>query len=74
MLGAVLHTVNVRLAPSQIAYTINHAEDDVIMVHTDFLPLLAEVMPMVSRKVKLILMRDDPVSETRYRFSIHHQL
>ena len=63
MLGAVLHTVNVRLAPSQIAYTINHAEDDVIMVHTDFLPLLAEVMPMVSRKVRLILMRDDPVSE-----------
>ena len=30
MLGAVLHTVNVRLAPAQIAYTIDHAEDDVI--------------------------------------------
>ena len=43
MMGAVLHTVNVRLAPAQIAYTIDHAEDDVILVHTDFLPLLAEV-------------------------------
>ena len=63
MLGAVLHTVNVRLAPAQIAYTINHAEDDVIMVHADFLPLLAEVMPMVTRKVKLILMRDNPALE-----------
>jgi len=59
MMGAVLHTVNIRLAPSQIAYTIDHAEDDVILVHTDFLPLLAEVMPLVSRRVRLILMHDD---------------
>ena len=28
MMGAVLHTVNFRLAPLQIAYTIDHAEDD----------------------------------------------
>ena len=40
MLGAVLHTVNIRLAPAQIAYTIDHAEDDVILVHADFLPLM----------------------------------
>ena len=60
MMGAVLHTVNVRLAPAQIAYTIDHAEDDVILVHTDFLPLLAEVMPLVTRQVRLILLRDDP--------------
>ena len=60
MLGAVLHTINIRLAPAQIAYTIDHAEDDVILVHTDFLPLLAEVMPLVTRKVRLILLRDDP--------------
>ena len=63
MMGAVLHTVNVRLAPAQIAYTIDHAEDDVILVHTDFLPLLAEVMPLVTRKVRLILLRDDPAVE-----------
>ncbi|MEC8263703.1 MAG: AMP-binding protein, partial [Pseudomonadota bacterium] len=60
MLGAVLHTVNIRLAPAQIAYTIDHAEDDVILVHADFLPLLEEVMPLVKRDVSLILMRDDP--------------
>ena len=60
MLGAVLHTVNIRLAPAQIAYTIDHAEDDVILVHSDFLPLLEEVMPLVKRDVSLILMRDDP--------------
>ena len=60
MLGAVLHTINIRLAPAQIAFTIDHAEDDVILVHTDFLPLLDEVMKMVTREVRLILLRDDP--------------
>lgn len=43
MLGAVLHTVNVRLAPEQIVYTMNHAEDKVVLAHDDFLPLLAKV-------------------------------
>ena len=60
MLGAVLHTINIRLAPAQIAFTIDHAEDDVILVHADFLPLLDEVMKLVTRKVRLILLRDDP--------------
>ena len=69
MMGAVLHTVNVRLAPAQIAYTIDHAEDDVILVHTDFLPLLAEVMPHVTRQVRLILLRDDPAVEPDTAFS-----
>ena len=61
MLGAVLHTINIRLAPAQIAYTIDHAEDDVILVHADFLPLLEEVMPLVKRDVRMILLRDNPV-------------
>ena len=60
MLGAVLHTINIRLAPAQIAFTIDHGEDDVILVHTDFLPLLDEVMKLVTREVRLILLRDDP--------------
>jgi hypothetical protein len=33
-------TVNVRLSPEQILYTINHAEDDVMLVNTEFLPML----------------------------------
>ena len=70
MLGAVLHTINIRLAPAQIAFTIDHAEDDVILVHADFLPLLDEVMKLVTRKVRLILLRDDPrqVPDTTFDF------
>ena len=63
MLGATLHTVNIRLSPAQIAYTIDHAEDDIILVHTDFLPLLEEVMVQVKRDVRLIVMRDGPEIE-----------
>jgi len=43
MIGAILHTVNVRLAPEQIVYTMNHAQDDLVLAHDDFLPLLAKV-------------------------------
>jgi fatty-acyl-CoA synthase len=43
MLGAVLHTVNIRLSPEQIVYTMNHAEDDIVLVHDDFLPLMEQV-------------------------------
>ena len=70
MLGAVLHTINIRLAPAQIAFTIDHAEDDVILVHADFLPLLDEVMKLVTRRVRLILLRDDPrqVPDTTFDF------
>jgi fatty-acyl-CoA synthase len=32
MMGAVLHTVNVRLSAEQILYTINHADDDIILI------------------------------------------
>ena len=40
MIGAVLHTVNIRLSPEQVLYTMNHAEDDLVLVHDDFVPLL----------------------------------
>jgi fatty-acyl-CoA synthase len=59
MLGAVLHTVNIRLSPAQILYTINHAEDDVIIVHTDFLDVLTQIAPQIERDVKFILVADD---------------
>src|SRR6202035_4054133 len=41
MMGAVLQTVNVRLSPGQIGYTLRHAGAEIVLVHRDFLPLLA---------------------------------
>ncbi|RWA48918.1 long-chain fatty acid--CoA ligase [Cupriavidus sp. UYMSc13B] len=43
MMGAVLQTVNIRLSPAEIAYTINHAEAEVLLVHTDFLPVVEAI-------------------------------
>ena len=59
MMGAVLHTINVRLSPEQILYTVNHAEDDVIFVHEDFIPLIRQIGDRFERAPKLVLLRDD---------------
>src|SRR5262245_6436267 len=42
-MGAVLHTLNIRLFPDQLAYIINHAEDRVIIVDDSLIPLLARI-------------------------------
>ncbi|MGB8814192.1 MAG: fatty acid--CoA ligase [Paracoccaceae bacterium] len=60
MLGAVLHTVNVRLSPEQVLYTINHARDDVILVHRDFVPMLAGIAARITRPVQFLLLQDEP--------------
>ncbi|WP_155293971.1 fatty acid--CoA ligase [Pseudomonas putida] len=43
MLGAVLHTVNVRLAAEQVQFTMAHAEDTFVLTHRDFIPLLESI-------------------------------
>lgn len=59
MMGAVLHTVNVRLSPEQILYTINHAEDDVILVNREFLPVLEELKDRIETVKHYILLDDE---------------
>ncbi len=59
MMGAVLHTINVRLSPEQLLYTINHAEDDVILVYKDFLPLLEAVKDQIRTVKTFVLLTDD---------------
>jgi fatty-acyl-CoA synthase len=59
MIGAVLHTINVRLSPEQILYTIEHAEDDVILVNAEFLPILEHIRGRLSGDKKFVLLTDD---------------
>lgn len=58
MIGAVLHTINIRLSPEQMVYTIGHAEDDLILVNTDFLPLLEQIKGRLDTVEKFILLTD----------------
>jgi fatty-acyl-CoA synthase len=43
-MGAVLHTLNIRLFPDQLVYIANHAEDEVVLVDGSLIPLLARVL------------------------------
>ena len=59
MIGAVLHTVNVKLSPEQILYTIDHAEDDVLLIHSDFVPIIEQIKGRITTVRDYILLNDD---------------
>ncbi|MGD0576417.1 MAG: AMP-binding protein, partial [Anaerolineales bacterium] len=56
--GAVLHTINPRLAPGDLLYTVAHAEDEVLIFHEDFLPLAEALRAKVPGIRKYILITD----------------
>ncbi|MEE4274970.1 MAG: fatty acid--CoA ligase [Thermoleophilia bacterium] len=58
MMGAVLHTVNVRLSPEQILYTIDHAADDVLLVNAEFLPVLEQIRDRLTTVKRVVLLSD----------------
>jgi acyl-CoA synthetase (AMP-forming)/AMP-acid ligase II len=58
MMGAILHTVNIRLPPEQIAYTIGHAEDDVVLIADQFLPIAAKMAPQLKSVKTVVTMSD----------------
>lgn len=65
MLGAVLHTVNVRLSPEQIIYTIDHAEDDFLLVNNEFLPIIEQIKGRIDTVKGVVLLCDeDPRPQT----------
>ncbi|HDZ36698.1 MAG TPA: fatty acid--CoA ligase, partial [Marinobacter sp.] len=64
MMGAVLHTINVRLSPEQIVYTMNHAEDDVVLVHDDFLPILDAVRDDIKTVKTYIQLSDNKTAKS----------
>ncbi|MBP7765871.1 MAG: fatty acid--CoA ligase [Syntrophaceae bacterium] len=59
MMGAVLHTQNWRLSPEQILYTMNHAEDKVVIIHEDFLPTLETIWDKLETVGKVIVISED---------------
>lgn len=58
MLGAVLHTVNIRLSAEQILYTIDHAEDDYILINEEFVPILEQIKGRIDTVKGYILLQD----------------
>ncbi|MDU8603492.1 fatty acid--CoA ligase [Pseudomonas syringae] len=60
MIGAVIHTVNVRLSPEQIAYTINHADDRLVLVNSEFTGLYQAMSEHLNTVEKTLLLTDLP--------------
>ncbi len=62
-IGAVLHTINLRLFPEQIAYVINHAEDRFVFIDDTLAPLLAPLAPSLASVEHFVVMGDGPTGE-----------
>src|SRR5947208_3015928 len=58
-MGAVLHTLNLRLHPSELAYIARHAEDSVVIVDRSLLPLFNQFAPHVPSIERVIVVADD---------------
>ncbi|MBD8035026.1 long-chain fatty acid--CoA ligase [Solibacillus merdavium] len=60
--GAILHTINIRLAPEHIIYIINHAEDEILLIDGDLFPLVEPALGHLKTVKHIIVMSDDPVA------------
>jgi fatty-acyl-CoA synthase len=58
-MGAVLHTLNIRLAPAEIAYIIDHARDKIILVDADLVPALARALPSLRHPIERFVVIGD---------------
>lgn len=59
--GAILHTINPRLFPEQLAYILNHAEDEILFIDLTFIPLLIKIAPELKylKQVVVLTNRDN---------------
>lgn len=58
-MGAIMHTVNIRLSPEHIAYVINHAEDRAILLDATLLDIFLPVLPLLDSVEHIIVIGGD---------------
>jgi fatty-acyl-CoA synthase len=73
-IGAVLHTINIRLSPQHIAYIVNHAEDKVLFIDDDLLPIIEKVKDQLKHVQAYIVMTDlDELPKTTLTPVYHYE-
>lgn len=73
-LGAVLHTVNIRLFPDQLVYILNHAEDRVIFIDEDLVPVIEGVRDRLETVRHFVVMTDKPgLPDTRLSPAVSYE-
>ncbi|HET7615832.1 MAG TPA: AMP-binding protein, partial [Bacillales bacterium] len=60
-MGAVVHTINVRLPEDHLCFIINHAEDKVLLIDKAFVPLIEKVRDRLKSVKAFVVMADDKV-------------
>ncbi|WP_136798626.1 fatty acid--CoA ligase [Desulfosediminicola ganghwensis] len=60
MMGCVMQMVNWRLSTRQLVYTINHAEAKLVIINSDFLPLINEIREHLVDVEKIIVIAENP--------------
>jgi fatty-acyl-CoA synthase len=70
-MGAVLHTLNIRLFPDQLAYIANHAEDKVILVDGTLIPLLARSLPEMKTVEHVVVVGESDAAPLGSSVTIH---
>jgi fatty-acyl-CoA synthase len=58
MMGAILQTVNIRLSPEQVAYTIDHAGSSTLLVNDEFVDLVHSILPKLPKVRQLVVISD----------------
>lgn len=62
--GAVLHMINIRLSEEHLVYIINHAEDEILLIDVDLLPIIERIAPKLKTVKHYIIMTDGELPET----------
>lgn len=72
-MGAVLHTLNIRLSPTDLEYIINHANDRVIFADEDLLPLLEPLWEKIPCVELLVICRHGEGGESTFKNQIDYE-
>ncbi|SDY67691.1 fatty-acyl-CoA synthase [Nitrosomonas sp. Nm33] len=74
MYGAIMMTVNTKLTPTQIAYTLNHSGAAMLLLHADFIPVIENICAELSNIQKLIVMTEGAaVPQTSLQFDDEYE-
>jgi fatty-acyl-CoA synthase len=72
-MGAVLHTINIRLSPTDLEYIINHAGDRVIFVDEDLLPLLEPLLDKIPSVELLVICRHGEGGDSSFPNTVDYE-
>ncbi len=72
-MGAVLHTINLRLPPTDLEYIVNHAADRVLFADEDLLPLLEPLWGKIPSVELLVICRHGEGGESSFENQIDYE-